>query len=86
MLRKFQVFKNFVPNLSRKVYAFISILHKMFLLSLCLIVWLQMKDRLLANVSNKEMEGGIWSNLACFLSTLEIFQILHFIKKESTEK
>ena len=54
--RKWQVFKNLFVHLSRKVFTFISVLHKIFLLCYCLIVWwwLQMKGQLLANVSNRK--------------------------------
>ena len=44
---------------------FISILLKMFFLSQCSVIlwWLQIKDRLLTNVRNKEIWGNITSNL-----------------------
>ena len=69
ILRKWQVFMDLFVHFSRKVYAFISILYKMFLLSYCFMVWwfLQIKSRLLANVSKKEMEGNICSNIAYFV-------------------
>ena len=39
ILRKWQVFMDLFVHFSRKVYAFISILYKMFLLSYCFMVW-----------------------------------------------
>ena len=60
-----QDFKNCFVHLSWKTYPFISILLKMFFLSQCSVIlwWLQIKDRLLANVRNKEIWGNITSNL-----------------------
>ena len=57
-----------------KVYTFISILHKMFLNSYCLMVWwwLQMKGRLLANVSNKETEW-VFAQILHFSFIFKIF-------------
>ena len=54
-----------------------SLLHKMFLPSYCLMVWwwLHMKGWLLANVSNKETVGGICSNLAYFVLIWNISNI-----------
>ena len=46
----------------------------MFLLSYCFMIWwwLQMKGRLFANVSKKEMEGDIRSNIAYFVHNWSI--------------
>ena len=64
-----------------KFYTFISILHKMFLLSHCLIVWwkLQMNGRLLANTSDKET-GMVFALILHTFSISKIFQILLVIK------
>lgn len=76
-LEDFEKLINLFAHQYRKFYTFISILHKMFLLSSCLIVWwwLQLKGRLLANVLNKEREWVVRSNLI-----LQIFLISLVIK------
>ena len=70
-------FKNFFLHLSRKPYTFFLILHKMFLLSYCLMVWwcLQMKIRVLANVSKKKTQWTIQSNLLYFIHNWNISNI-----------
>ena len=38
-------------------------------------LWLQIKNRLVANTSNKEIKGGICSNLACLVRVGSISNI-----------
>ena len=77
ILRKWQVFINFLVHFSWKVYTFISILHKMILYSYCLMVWwwLQIKNLLFANFSKKIIQGGIGSNVSYFVHIWNISNI-----------
>ena len=73
---KMTAFYEFFDHFSRKVYTFISALPKMFLLSYCLMVWwwLQMKARLFANVSKKEMYG-VFALILCISLIFKYFNI-----------
>ena len=75
-MKKWQVFINIFVNISRKVDTFISILHKMFLLSYYLMVWwwLKMKGPLFANVSKKR-NVNVRFNIAYFVHIWNIWNI-----------
>ena len=69
-------YKSFCPFFSKSLPIRFN-LQKMFLLSFCLMVWwwLQMKVWLLVNVSKKEMQGNIRSNIAFFVHIWNISNI-----------
>ena len=62
-------FKIFLSIYFKKITYWFQSFTKFFSPAIALVWWwLQMKGWLLANVSNKETEGGIHSNLGCFIN------------------